>query len=267
MSVLEAPGTERLLKSMLERLPAFVPDWQPSPGGPGHALLHVYADYLHVLAERIAAAPDKNKLAFLDMLGLDVLPAQAARGPVVFTTIPGGGDGRAPAGTRLAAKGPDSERQLVFETERAVGLAQARVAEVVTVWPGRDSYADHTRDALGGRPFTLWSGLQRVAHELYLAHDLHFALAGESSVGIELELSPAGSERLELDWSWWDGKGWRPFKDFAEEDLSGSSLDGTRGLTRNGRIRACRSCRGICSGSVSQSSDAFRLRACSSTQV
>src|SRR4051794_13387140 len=106
------------------------------------------------------------------MLGLDVLPAQAARAPVVFTTIPGGGAGRAPAGTRLSAKSEDPERPLVFETERAVALPQARLAEVVSVRPGRDAFSDHSADAVGGPPFTLWDDLQPVAHELYLAHDL-----------------------------------------------------------------------------------------------
>ena len=83
---------------------AFTPDWRPLPGGPGDALLEIYAQFLRALGERIDAAPDKNELAFLDLLGLDVLPAQAARAAVVFATIPGGGDGRAPAGTRLARR-------------------------------------------------------------------------------------------------------------------------------------------------------------------
>ncbi|MCW3066972.1 MAG: hypothetical protein JWN32_4144, partial [Solirubrobacterales bacterium] len=242
MSVLERPSTEQLLAALRARLPGFVPAWHPETGGPGDALLRIWAEYLRALAERVAEAPDKNELAFLDQLGLDVLPAQAARAPVVFTTIPGGGDGHAPAGTRVAAKGPDPARQLVFETERPVGLAAARLAEVVTLWPGRDAYGDHGADALGGRPFRLWDGLEPVAHELYVAHDLHLALAGSASVGVDVELAPGGSEALALDWSWWDGEGWRAFKEVREEDESGWSLDTTRGLTRSGRTRLATDC-------------------------
>lgn len=242
MSVIDARPSEELMRGLLSRLPAFVPQWEPAPGGAGDALLWVYAEFLHALSERIAMAPAKNEMAFLDLLGLDVLPAQGARAPVVFTTLPGGGDGQAPAGTRLNAKNAAPEQPLVFETERTVTLTQARVAEVVSLWPGRDAYADHSADVLGGRPFTLWTGLQQVPHELYLAHDLHFALSGVSSVGIDLELAPAGSEALELEWSWWDGQRWCAFKDFQEGDESGWSLDGTSGLTRSGRVRLATDC-------------------------
>ena len=240
--VLEPRSAEQLAAALRARLPAFTPDWRPLPGGPGDALLEIYAQFLRALGERIDAAPDKNELAFLDLLGLDVLPAQAARAAVVFATIPGGGDGRAPAGTRLGAKGPDPSVQLVFETERAVGLAQARLAEVVTFWPGRDEYADHSADAIGGRPFTLWDGLQPVAHELYLASDRHFALAGVSSVALNLDLAPGGSEALDLEWSWWDGDRWRGFKEMHDRDDPGWSLDGTTGLTRSGTIRLTTDC-------------------------
>jgi hypothetical protein len=242
VSVIDPRTSDDLMQGLLTRLPAFVPEWQPAPGGAGDALLWVYAEFLHALSERIAQAPDKNEMAFLDMLGLDVLPAQGARAAVVFTTLPGAGDGQAPAGTRLNAKGSDPSQPLSFETERAVALTQARVAEVVSLWPGRDAYADHSADALGGRPFTLWTGLQPVPHELYLAHDLHFALSGVSSVGIDLELAPGGSEELELEWSWWDGQRWCAFKQFQQDDESGWSLDATSGLTRSGRVRLATDC-------------------------
>ena len=80
--------------------------WQPAPGGAGAALLPIYARYLHALAERIDQAPDKNELAFLDLLGVDLLPAQAARAPVVFTTASGRRRRPRAGGTRLGAKRP-----------------------------------------------------------------------------------------------------------------------------------------------------------------
>ena len=235
--VLEARSAEQLAAALRARIPAFVPEWQAAPGGPGSGLLAIYGHFLRALAQRIDAAPDKNELAFLDLLGLDVLPAGAARAPVVFSTLPGGGNGRAPARTRLGAKGPDPARPVVFETERPVALADARLADVYTLWPGRDAYADHSAAATGGRAFTLWDGLEPVAHELYLAHDLHFALTGRASVALQVELAPGGSAPLELDWSWWDGSGWRSFKRFAPTDRIGESRDGTAGLTRSGTIR------------------------------
>jgi hypothetical protein len=237
--VLEPRSADELAKALHARIPAFVPGWKAAEGGQGAALLAIYGHFLCSLAERINAAPAKNELAFLDLLGIDVLPAGAARAPVVFSTFLGGGDGRAPARTRLGAKGSDPTRQLVFETERAVGLAEAQLAEVITLWPGRDAYADHSAEAIGGLPFTLWEGLRPVAHELYLGHDLHFALSGETTVSLDFSLTAGGSEPLELEWSWWDGEAWRAFKELGSAN---GSIDGTAGLTRSGTIRLVTDC-------------------------
>ena len=48
----------------------------------------MFARYLQTLAERLERAPDKQKLAFLDMLGIGLIPAAAARAPVVFRALP-----------------------------------------------------------------------------------------------------------------------------------------------------------------------------------
>ena len=73
-----------------------------------------------------------------------------------------------------------------------------------------------------GRPLTLFSPLQPVPHQLYLAHDTLFALAGESTVEIEHELATPGSDPLEIAWEHWDGQVWRPFKPFDSADTTAS---------------------------------------------
>lgn len=227
---LESRRADELAVALRERLPAYVPGWLPHDGGPGDAVLRIYARFLDALGERIDRTPDKNELAFLDLLGLELLPAQAARAPVVLATMPQLGDGRAPAGTRLAAKAPGGGDPIVFETETAIGLAAARVAEVVSVWPGKDAYTDHSADAIGGRPFTLWQPLQPIRHELYVAHGLHLALAGSATVELDVDLAGAGSGPLPIAWQYWDGDLWRDFTP------PSPAADGTDGLTRSGAI-------------------------------
>lgn len=89
--VLDPRDADALLAGLERRLPGYLDAVTPAPGGAGHALLTIYARYLRALALRIDEAPDKNELAFLDQLGLSLLPAQAARAPVAFETIPGQG--------------------------------------------------------------------------------------------------------------------------------------------------------------------------------
>ena len=66
----DAAGLERALR---ERLPAYLPGWEPEPGGAFAAVLGVSGRHLHALAERIDQAPHKNQLAFLDLLGVCLL--------------------------------------------------------------------------------------------------------------------------------------------------------------------------------------------------
>ena len=226
-------------REILERLPAFVPGWSPAEGGAGAALLHVFSRYLQALIERLDQAPDKNKLAFLDLMGVDLVPDQAARAPVVFENLPNVGDSRVPRGARVGAPIEGRSDPLVFETEGAIALAAARLAEVVTLWPARDEYADHSADAARGEAFTLFEPRQRVPHILYLAHDTLFAFSEETRVELEFELSPPPREHttggsrllpLEVVWEYWNGDDWQAF-------VSGPARDGTAGFTRSGAIR------------------------------
>lgn len=97
--------------------PAFVPGWAPGDVGPGAAVIAAAARLAHVVSERLDAVPAKARLAFLDLVGTDLLGAQAARTPVVFAPVDGNPDARVPAGTRLGAPAADG-LPLVFEMRR-----------------------------------------------------------------------------------------------------------------------------------------------------
>jgi hypothetical protein len=241
---LDARDVDAIARDVRARIAAYVPGWRPSADGAGDAVVQVYARYLRTLADRINQAPDKNALALFDLLGIELLPAQAARAPIVFTALPGVGDSRVPERTRVGAKIEGRADPLVFETERAIALASAKLTDVVTLWPGRDAYADHSVDAAAGRPFTLFQPLQPVPHALYLAHDRLLALTGKSTVEVRLELTTRGAAPLSLVWEYWDGMIWRAFKPFrsAATAAAGDSVDGSLGLTRSGIVRLVSDC-------------------------
>ena len=240
--ILDVREEQQLFEELVRRIQSYVPGWIPGVYGPSSALLHIYARYLEVLVERLNQAPDKNKLAFLDLLGINLIPAQGARAPLVFQPLPSLGDGRVPAGSKAGAQVKGLPDPLVFETEADIALTQARLAEVVTVWPGRDAYANHSMAAMGRKAFQLFNPLHAVPHELYLRHDVHFALAGSSSVDVEFELGTPAPKPLQIAWEYWDGEVWRGFKDFKPVDEDGESFDGTVGLTRSGIVRLAADC-------------------------
>lgn len=260
---LETAQAEFFLRLLRERLPAFAPGWQVPEGTAGDALLRIYARYLQILAERINRAPHKNRLALLDMLGLSLIPDQAARAPVVFEMQDDTGNSRAPQGLQLGASVPGMADPLTFETETTLGLTSARLAEVVAIVPGQDAYANHTSDVIGGQPFVLFQGLQPTPHALYLAHNTHFALSGDSTIELRVQLARPADQPVPLLWEYWDGEAWRAFAPFVEpqdDPQTTDSVDGTDGLRRSGIIRLVAKC-GENKPTVVNHIEAFWIRA------
>jgi predicted phage baseplate assembly protein len=96
--------------------------WQPGDDGgeAGRALTGVFARYCSLVAERINQAPQKNFLAFLDLLGNALnppVPAQAALSFAIDNAVSEGFT--IVAGTQVQAGAPGGAGEpIVFETER-----------------------------------------------------------------------------------------------------------------------------------------------------
>jgi hypothetical protein len=94
--------------------------WSDSADGgeAGRALTAVFARLCSLVVERINRAPEKNFLAFLDMLGNTLVPATSATAPLSFTLAGSALDGvLVPSGTRLHAPAPPgADEPIYFET-------------------------------------------------------------------------------------------------------------------------------------------------------
>jgi Baseplate J-like protein len=244
---LDARDATAILRRFWDRRYGYVPEWQPPDKTAGIAIAQAFSRMIYTLLQRLNQAPAKNKLAFLDLVGLHVIPAQEARAPIVFQTSEPGSDSSAPAGTQLAAPPPPGTTdQIVFETEQAVGIAAARLKQVVSLWPGRDESIDHSADYLAGRAITLFqaASLQPTPHVLYLGHATFLAFAGATHLELEFNLAQGSSTPLEIIWQYWDGQVWRGFKSLKPNCLAATEkgFDGTNGLTRSGSVRLDTDC-------------------------
>lgn len=220
----------------------YIPRWNPPPNSAGAAIGPIFARFLEAILNRLNQVPGRNKLALLDLLGLRLISAQAARAPLSFQLGAHAPDSAAPAGTQIAAPPPPgSSQQIVFETEADLGITSGTLAQVVSLWPGRDAFIDHSADLVAGTPTTLFDSLalQPIQHMLYLGHSTFLALAGTVKLEVEFNLIQGASSPLELSWEYWDGKVWRGFKDFRISCLAAAdtSRDGTRGLSVSGSVR------------------------------
>lgn len=238
---------DAILAQFWDRHYGYVPEWNPPPDTAGRAIAQVFARFVYSVVQRLNQAPDKNKLAFLDLLGLRLVAASQARAPIVFQLSPQASDSSAPAGTKIAAPPPPgSSQQIVFETESATGIAAAKLVEVFSLWPGRDQYIDHSADYLAGNPITIFqsTALQPTPHVLYLGHPTLLAFAGATHLEVEFELEQGASRPLEILWQYWDGAVWRGFRPLTQSCLEApqKGSDGTNGLVYSGTVRLDTDC-------------------------
>ena len=229
------------MQSLLRRLPGYTPEWTPVPGAKGMALLEVLARYRALLDIGARGLPERNLFALLDTLAIALLPAQAARVPLVFQLTPNSPvDVTVAADSQLAAQPPPpppsplaaapvgDPAPVLFFTEQTVTLARAKLVTLYSVDPGSDRYADHSAAQTDG--FTVLGDMARTEHAVYLGHDVLFKLGGhEITLLLLCTLGAAPTKPLEIHWQYLSDVGWITLQRAEEEDT-------TRGLTRDGQI-------------------------------
>lgn len=105
--ILDDRSFDDLVDEALRRIPAHTPEWtNPRVGDPGRAIIDLFAWLTDTLLYRANLVPERQRLAFLRLLGASMRPATAARG-VVSVLVD---DADATAATTIAAlatvKGP-----------------------------------------------------------------------------------------------------------------------------------------------------------------
>jgi hypothetical protein len=139
---MDARGTNAVLAEFENRRRGYLPLWNPPAQSSGAAMGPIFARLVNAILERLNQVPAKDKLAFLDLLGIRLIAAQPARAPIVFSLTSGAADCSAPEGTQVAAPPPPgSTNQVVFSTEQDAAVAAANLTEIVSLWPGRAAYA------------------------------------------------------------------------------------------------------------------------------
>lgn len=74
---------EDLIAELLERIPAHTPEWtSPQPGDPGQTILELFAWLADIVLYRANLIPERQRLAFLNLLGMNPRPARPSHGLV-----------------------------------------------------------------------------------------------------------------------------------------------------------------------------------------
>ncbi|MGB8908514.1 MAG: putative baseplate assembly protein [Candidatus Cybelea sp.] len=137
-----------LVQDMLANIPAHTPEWtNPQPGDPGRTLIELFAWLADTILYRANLIPERQRIAFLKLIGQSLMPAAAAQGIVALSLDP---SATTPCDLVAGAtvKGP-----VIFETLGDVDLlpVTAQVYIKAPVAPGSTN-----------SPLSLLTGLQQL---------------------------------------------------------------------------------------------------------
>jgi predicted phage baseplate assembly protein len=197
----------------------YAPQWKefdPATGqatGVSAALIGIFARFSELIIQRLNQAPQKNFLAFLDLLGASLLPPQPARVPLTFSLAAGSpAEGLVLAGTQVAAPPTEKEKApVIFETERELVVTAAQLASLYVRDPEQDQQAVRsaltTEAAEHGAP--LFRGDESIEHTLYVGHRLLLGFSHIINTTLQVTLEAGLSDRRQVSWELWDGLQWR----------------------------------------------------------
>ncbi|GAB4192924.1 MAG: hypothetical protein Fur006_37640 [Coleofasciculaceae cyanobacterium] len=207
------------------------------------ALVKIFARFSEIIIERLNQVPDKNFLAFLDLLGASRLPPQPARVPLTFSLASGSAvDAVVPAGTQVAAPPAEGQKEpVMFETERELVVTAAELVSIFTRNPQQDRYGDKSgiTQPTSSSDVPAFEGNSAIAHILYIAHDTLLGYPDLQNLTLQFDLEQTiQNPNVRLQWEIWDGVEGIPIPSSSSNVASTQpSLNDTTGnLTNDGTV-------------------------------
>lgn len=177
------------------------------PQGISAALINIFARYNELLITRLNQVPDKNFLAFLNLLGASRLPPQPASVPLTFllaqgTTV----DTVIPQNTQVAAPpSTGNSEPIIFETERELIATSIQLDAIFVRDPEQDTWQDLVPLINPNNTLSLpmFRGDQWVEHSLYLGHSELLNLPVIDSLTVRLTLKNPLQDDARVVWEVW----------------------------------------------------------------
>ncbi|MEU4203773.1 putative baseplate assembly protein [Streptomyces sp. NPDC039022] len=205
------------------------PEWTDhNVSDPGVTLVETVAHMADQIVYRLNRVPEKNHLAFLDLVGVTLFPPTAARTDVTFwLSAPQEEAVAVPVGTEVATLRTEQEEAVVFATERDLAIVPSALSRLVVQQRG-EPVTDRTAALAEGTDVRCFAevpgpgdcvliGLTAAVPHCAVALELDSRVDG---VGVDPRQPP-------LVWEAWTEDGWQPC------DLD---RDGTGGLNRAGDV-------------------------------
>ena len=216
-----------IVEEAISMIPRYSPEWtNHNPSDPGITLIELAAWMTDLLIYRMNQVPDKNYVAFLNLLGIKLNAPRSARGLVRFSLVEGATKQRVPRATQVSTPQATEEHTVTFETARDTIVASVVPDRCFTYYD--NSYSENSR-FVDPQPnttegsFEVFAGAQRIERFLYLS-DPRFANTGDSALlRVFLGTPERGARDLArlLEWEYWEGTRWK--------ELEGAQIEVDRG--------------------------------------
>jgi predicted phage baseplate assembly protein len=228
------------------RIARYTPEWQPvwsdvNDSDPGITLAQVFAWLSEMLLYRMSRVPDLNYIKFLELIGIELLPAQPASAEVSFGVAGAvtAASVSVPTRTQVSANSDDGP-PLVYETARAL-TAVACTLQSVQAYDGaqyRDVTDPNTQASNGWYPF---GQLPRVDGALTLGLGFPAGHPNENNfpelildLAVWTAAPPGNLPRIyqcgagdtnayasaKLQWEGWNGTLWTPIDQLEDESIA-----------------------------------------------
>ena len=100
-------------------IPRYAPEWtNHNPADPGITLIELAAWMTDLLIYRLNQVPEKNYVAFLNLLGIKLRAPRAAKALLQFKLVDGVAKQRVPRGTQVSTPQAGDDSTVTFETAR-----------------------------------------------------------------------------------------------------------------------------------------------------
>jgi len=136
---------DEILRDLRLRIPQYTSDWTDfNESDPGITLLELFAWLTEGILYQMNRVPERSYLKFLQLVGLELRPAQPATAHLEFTPRPGTDIQPVPVGAQVGGQPPQGGDLLIFETEIGLDLIRVPLTDV-QVWDG-NSFEVFTTD-------------------------------------------------------------------------------------------------------------------------
>jgi len=242
LPVLDDRTYDAIVAEMRSRIPRYTPEWTDfNDSDPGMTMLQVFAHLAESLGYRMNKVPTLLYLKFLQLLGVELSPAQPAQVQITFPVTATATTPTVvlPKGTQVIAETPGGGPPLVFEADRGLTCLKAALTAVLS-YDGY-SYSDVTASnaaASGYQPFgpTATTGSALLfgfdASEPFPGAEITWYVWVSEPTGVTSAVTcglPASQRyaSASLSWQYWSGFEWAPVTVLKDE---------TSALTRSGQI-------------------------------